>query len=107
MGGWRCYVMVDNASAIPGVGAFIYQGLWEMGHGYIAISRSGQPLDRSLIDASVWQPERVDFAAEPVLEGGVIRKAPKAVLLEGAPFLATAVVMAASTLAEWRETSEV
>ena len=41
IGGWRCYVAVDDASAIPGVGAFIYQRLWESGEGYILISKSG------------------------------------------------------------------
>lgn len=56
-GGWRGYVMVDNAAAIPGVGAFLYQALWKKGHGYIKISKSGQALDRSLVDAAVWQPE--------------------------------------------------
>ena len=71
MGSWRCYVVVDDASAIPSVGAYIYQRLWDAGHGYIVVSQSGQALDRSLIDASVWQPERVDFAAEPVLESGL------------------------------------
>jgi hypothetical protein len=105
MGGWRCHVVVDDAAAIPSVGAYIYQRLWESGHGYILISQSGRPLDRSLIDASVWQPERVDFAAEPVLEGDVIRRAPDPVLLEGAPFLATAGLTAALTLAEWRASS--
>jgi hypothetical protein len=105
MGGWRCYVVVDDASAIPSLGAFIYQRLWEGGHGYIVVSESGQALDRSLIDASVWQPERVDFAAEPVVEGDVIRRAPEPVLLEGAPFLATAGLTAALTLAEWRASS--
>ncbi len=106
MGGWHCYVMVDDAAAIPSVGAHIYQRLWETGHGYIFISRSGQPLDRSLIDASVWQPERVDFAAEPVLESGMTRRAPNPVLLEGAPFLATAGVRAELTLPEWRRSCE-
>ncbi len=80
-----------DASAIPNVGAHIYQHLWEAGYGSIDISQSG-PLDRSLIDASVWQPERVDFAAEPVLEGDVIRRAPNPVLLNGARELATAVL---------------
>ncbi len=42
MGSWRCHVVVDDASAIPAVGAFIYQRLWETGHGYIAISKSGR-----------------------------------------------------------------
>ena len=57
MGGWRCYVVVDDASAIPSLaipstGAYIYQRLWETGHGHIVISQSGQALDRSLIPLS-------------------------------------------------------
>jgi hypothetical protein len=70
-GGWRGYVILDDAAAIPAVGAYIYQRLWDLGHGHILISKAGQALDRSLIDASVWQPERVDFAADPVLESGL------------------------------------
>ena len=31
-GSWRCYTMVDDASAIPAIGAFIYQSLWEKGN---------------------------------------------------------------------------
>ena len=30
------------------------------------MSKSGRALDRSLVDAAVWQPERLDFAAAPV-----------------------------------------
>ena len=106
VGGWRCYVMVDDASAISAVGAFIYQRLWEMGHGYIRISQSGQALDRSLVDASVWQPERVDFAANPVLASGLVRRAPQPVLLGSVPLLATADIKAPLTLGEWRLSSE-
>jgi hypothetical protein len=79
--------VVDDASAIPVVGAFFYQRLWEMGHGYVLISHSGQALDRSLIDASVWQPERVDFAAPPVLSSGLERRPPKPELLGSVPLL--------------------
>jgi len=107
MGSWRCYVMVDDASAIPSVGAYIYQRLWETGHGHIFISQSGQALDRSLIDASVWQPERIDFAAEPVLASGLLRRAPKPILLGSTPLLATAGIVAPQTLAKWRQSSDV
>ena len=104
--GWRCYVVVDDASAIPQVGAFIYQRLWEEGHGYIKISKSGKPLDRSLIDASVWQPERIDFAAEPVLGNGLIRRAPAPVLLPGTAFLGTARIRSTVSMSTWRATSK-
>lgn len=105
-GGWRCYVMLDDAAAIPAVGAHIYQRLWETGHGYIFISKAGHALDRSLIDATVWQPERVDFAGEPVLERGLVRRAPQPTLLGSTPMLASARAMAALTLGEWRQSSE-
>lgn len=106
-GSWRGYVMVDDASATPLVGAFIYRQLWEQGHGYILVSKSGQALDRSLVDASVWQPERIDFAAEPVLGEGLIRRAPNSVLIGTAPLLSTNGIKSELTLREWRQSSEV
>jgi hypothetical protein len=99
-------VMVDDASAIPALGSSLYQALWKNGYGYILISQSGQVLDRSLIDASVWQPERIDFAAEPVLRDGLERRAPGPILLGSAPLLATKDITAPLTLSEWRQTSE-
>ena len=106
MGGWRCYVIVDNAAAIPNVGAFLYQRFWDLGHGYIKISQSGQALDRSLIDACVWAPERIDFAAPPVLAAGLIRRAPPSVVLGSSPLLATSALKATLGLSEWRQSSE-
>jgi hypothetical protein len=99
--------MVDDASAIPAVGAYIYQRLWEIGQGYIFISQSGQALDRSLVDASVWQPERIDFAAEPVLTNELLRLAPKPILLGSVPLLATSGIRAPLTLEQWRQSSDV
>ena len=83
-GSWRCYVVVDDASAIPSVGAYIYQRLWDAGHGYIGVSQSGQALDRSLIDArsgnpSAWTSQR----SRSLRVDGSSRAEP--VLLEGAP----------------------
>lgn len=104
-GGWRCYVRVDDASAIPTIGAAIYQALWKAGHGYITVSKAGQALDRSLIDPAVWQPERLDFAAAPILHKGLVRRAPAPVILPGAPLLVSARYHGAATLREWRSTS--
>jgi hypothetical protein len=106
LGGWRSYVVVDDAAAIPSVGAYIYQKLWSAGHGYIEISKTGQLLDRSIVDASVWQPERMDFAAAPVIKRGLIRRAPTATLLPGAPMLRSNRVTASLKMSEWRKTSK-
>ena len=82
-GGWRGYFVVDDASRIPDIGALIYQALWKNGHGYAFITKAGSIVDRSVIDASVWQPERLDFAAPPVLGPGLERSAPAPLFLGG------------------------
>jgi hypothetical protein len=106
-GGWRAYVIVDRAVAIPEVGAQIYQTLWHAGHGYVQVSQSGLALDRTLVDAAVWQPERLDFAAPPVLGEGLVRRAPTTAILPGRPVLRTAGLRAELPTAEWRTTSPV
>ncbi len=105
-GNWRCYFVVDNAAAIPAIGAAIYAKYWQAGHGWIYISRSGMRLDRAPVDAAVWQAERLDFAASPVLSAGLVRKAPKAHLIEGElPCLFSSRLAGGMTLAEFRATS--
>ena len=106
VGGWRCYVIVYDAASIPSVGAFIYQRLWAAGYGYVEVSKSGQFLDRCLVDAAVWQPERLDFAAAPVLKPGIQRRAPEAVILPGAPMLFSSRITATFTMPEWRKASK-
>ncbi len=62
-GGWHLYVPVLNGSDIPRAGETLYEHLWRVGAGYYVVSKSARVLDRNLIDRSVWQPERLDFAA--------------------------------------------
>lgn len=104
-GGWRAYAVVDNGSAIPDVGACIFQTLWERGHGYIVVSKAGLALHRTLVDGSVWQPERLDFAAEPQLGPGIERHAPPSELIPGEAMLATAKLRPKMTMSDWRKTS--
>lgn len=59
--GWRVLIAVKAGDDIQRAGKVLWQRAWLAGHGYIKISRSGCLLERSLIDASVWQPERLDF----------------------------------------------
>ena len=79
-GGWRLYVFVDNAAAIPRITEYAYQRLWARGHGRIEFGDPDgdccQALDRSLLDIAMAQPEREDFIAEPVLKDGLYRKLP-------------------------------
>lgn len=69
----RLYIPVRDASRIPEAGRALVQLLWATGHGWFEVGRAGQALERTLIDASVWQPERLDFCAPPLLGKGLQR----------------------------------
>ena len=61
--GQRLYIALEEASDAPRVGDQIGLRLWAAGNGRLEISKSGSLLKRSLIDLSVFQPSRLDFAA--------------------------------------------
>ncbi|HMM76839.1 MAG TPA: hypothetical protein PJ986_14100 [Gammaproteobacteria bacterium] len=61
--GFRLYVLVAKGTDIPRAGKALFERLWLAGRGRFAVSKSGQHLKRSLIDATVWSPEHLDFAA--------------------------------------------
>jgi len=60
--GQRLYMLVQDAADIPRAGQVLVDRLWLAGHGHIEISKSGAMLERTLVDASVWQQSRLDFA---------------------------------------------
>lgn len=74
-GGLHCLILVADAQAIPTIGTQLYNALWLHGEGWHQLSRGENPaaLERGLVDASVWQPERLDYAAAPVLGDGLER----------------------------------
>jgi|SRR5690554_3068771 len=61
--GQRVYILVKDGQDIERAGKVLFSRLWLAGHGHIFISRAGSLLERSIIDASVWQTNRLDFAA--------------------------------------------
>lgn len=71
--GQRFYVFVQDASLIPDAGKAIWDLLWAAREGWVVIGKAGQKLQRSLVDKSVWQPERLDFAAPPVVQAPLTR----------------------------------
>ena len=83
--GQRIYILVEDARDIPRAGRAILTRLWAMGYGHYEVSKSGSLLERGLFDATVWQTNRIDFAAgakchgeleqkrgDPVLHGGLM-----------------------------------
>lgn len=61
--GQRLYVMVKNAEDIPRAGHALNERLWANGKGRYEVSKSGSLLERPVFDGSVWQTNRIDFAA--------------------------------------------
>ena len=92
-GGLHCYVLIDNACAIPRIGKQLYDALWLDGHGRHDMSAADSALEYCLIDRLVWQPSRLDYAAPPVLEDGIQRAGRGTVLriCEGGPLRVAAI----------------
>ncbi|MEY8874931.1 MAG: hypothetical protein AB9M60_00365 [Leptothrix sp. (in: b-proteobacteria)] len=75
----RIYIPVSRAADIPAAGQRLMTLLWAADkaapgrHAWAEVGKAGQVLLRGLLDAQVWQPERLDFAAAPVLQDGLSR----------------------------------
>ncbi|MDD2660273.1 MAG: hypothetical protein PHY54_11445 [Methylococcales bacterium] len=69
--GFHLYIPVNNAFDIPRVGQILFKRLWLAGYGHIDISKSGSLLIRTIIDAAVFSPERLDFVGKPVVGPGL------------------------------------
>ncbi len=72
--GWHLFLFVETASDIPAIGATLEGRLWLAGHGRVQVSKSGAALLRTLVDASVWQPERLSFDGGAACGSGLIQK---------------------------------
>lgn len=70
----RIYIPVADATLIPEAGKALEALLWATpGDGWCDVGTAGQSLLRCLVDGSVWQPERLDFAGPPILVNDVTR----------------------------------
>ena len=69
----RIYIPLTDARQVEEAGRALTTLLWAAGYGWCELSKSGQRLLRCLVDTSVWQPERIDFAALPILQDGIQR----------------------------------
>jgi len=83
--GQRIYIMVVDARDIPRAGAVLASRLWLAGYGYVEVSKSGARLARCLVDTSVWETNRLDFAAGAVCHDGLVQRRGDPVAHAGAP----------------------
>ncbi|MGO4579607.1 VapE domain-containing protein [Cupriavidus sp. 2TAF22] len=74
--GVHVYLVVSRGTDIPALAKRMQIEQWAAGCGSIKISKSGALLTRQLADALVYQPSRLMFEAEPVLQGGITRTVP-------------------------------
>jgi hypothetical protein len=63
LSGQRIYFFVKSAVEIRRAGDDFIKRLWLAGFGHGEVSKSGAKLKRTLVDGSVWQPNKLDFAA--------------------------------------------
>jgi hypothetical protein len=75
--GEHIYVALADGADIERALKCLHQRLWLAGLGYHVIGAAGQLLERSIIDAAVYGPERLVFEGAPVLLAPVAQSARK------------------------------
>lgn len=81
--GQRLWMIAASAADIPRAGGVLRDRLWLAGHGWFEVSKSGALLERTLIDASVWQPSRLDFAGGAACSDGLQQRRGDPVRIDG------------------------
>ncbi|MCL1630135.1 hypothetical protein M3N55_15530 [Roseibaca sp. V10] len=81
--GQRLYLLAQDAADIPRAGKVLVDRLWLTGQGHIEISKSGSLLERTLVDASVWQQSRLDFAGGAACGDGLKQRRGDPIIIEG------------------------
>lgn len=77
IGGQRLYVFVRDAGDIPRAGKALVERLrLTQDFGWIQVGGAGQLLMRSIVDASVWQPERLDFCGGAACGMNLVQRLP-------------------------------
>ena len=81
--GQRLFCVVQNGSDIPRAAEAIQTYLWAAGCGFFKVGAAGQLLERTLFDASIYQANRLDFAAGAVCKPPLEQKRGEPVLIPG------------------------
>lgn len=81
--GQRLYFIVRQGGDIERAGKDLQTYLWAAGYGHIQVSTAGSKLKRTTFDASVWQTNRLDFAAGASCVKPLSQQRGRPVLIEG------------------------
>ena len=77
-GGKRVYIFVAEGSDIPRAAKVLGSRLKLAGHFSFKVSKSGQLMERTLIDEAVYQPERLDFCGGAECMPPLVQRRPSA-----------------------------
>ena len=64
--GFHLYFPFGDPAGLPSFVETLFKRLWLQGYGYIYVTRSGAMLERTIFDAAVFSPERLDFVSGAV-----------------------------------------
>lgn len=98
--GQRVYIMVDDLSDTERVCDILAKRLWLAGHGYIAISKSGKRLIRSIFDAAMAEAARMDYVGGSTCHAPLEQRRGEPVVLSAGSWLNTREVIKDLTAAE-------
>ena len=99
--GFHIYMLVKDIP-LTDIKEYLEVKLWNEGYGYIDFARSGAMLPRTIIDLSVFSPERVIYEAHPVLGEGV-SMVPKQWVKKSGEVLSGALTLSDSEKLQFRE----
>lgn len=85
--GQRFYVLMQDTSDTERFCDVLAKKLWLSGHGYITVSSSGSKLVRCVLDESMAQPARLDFAGGAVCHPPLVQRRGVPVVLSDGGFL--------------------
>jgi hypothetical protein len=106
--GIRVLVAVQDATDIPRAGAMLHDRAWLAGFGRIEISKAGSLLERTIVDATVWQPERLDFCGPASVYPPLSQHKPDTITMHNcALYIDTATTVLALTATEKRQRTAV
>ena len=80
---YHLYLFLKDQSDIPRFGKVLFKRLWLAGYGHIMVGADGALHVRSVIDGTVFSPERVIYETPPSLSDGLERRVPAPEVIEG------------------------
>jgi hypothetical protein len=89
LAGQRVYILIENLSDVPRAVENLNGRLWLRGYGRVMVSSSGAMLERSLFDAAMGEPARLDFIGGSICAEPLEQRRGKPVILNDGGWLDT------------------